>query len=140
MPIILRPKHVVGLWVVEGDQIVPNAQRTPETYREQQRKHLAKNPAAADPYVVPHQIAAFIGGGFWRVHCRCREAPHADPEWGLSCCFGCGAIYEHVMFPPDWRAIEDLLVKRPVQWMRNWQMPETLEQLRVEQLAMGDPV
>ncbi len=136
MPIILRPKHFPALW--NG---IPNEGRTPETYRMRQRDFLREQPAKGfAPHLSALQPQAYVGNGAWRIHCPCGEATHADPEWKLSCCFGCGTIYEHVMFPSNWREIEALLVKRPIQSSRNWQLPETLEYLTAEQKAHGDPV
>lgn len=83
---------------------------------------------------------AYIGCGVWRIECACHEAPHTDPEWKLACCFGCGAIYENVVFPERWRDIEKLLSMRRLQQHRNWIQPETFEELIAEQRAFGDPL
>lgn len=135
MAIILRPRHISGLW---GP--MPMGSRTALTYQMRQKMYLATNPAAVEPYEVTRRVEAYIGGGVWRVLCRCGEAPHADPDWKLSCCFGCGAIHTNITFPDNLEAIEALLAKRPVQLHRNWRTPETLEDLMAEQRAHGDPV
>lgn len=120
--------------------LVPNSDRTPEQYRAQQRQMLAANPAAADPWVSTSEVMAFVGGGAWRIHCTCGEATHVDPEWRLSCCFGCGSIRTNIVLPDNWEAIEILLAKRRAQIHRNWEAPETFADLLAEQLAYGDPV
>ncbi len=133
MPIILRTKYIAGLW---GG--IPERARTPELLRKAQAAYVAQNPAQNHaPEEQAEEKAAYIGNGCWRIHCRCKEATHTDPEWKIACCFGCGAIWR-VKFPDDWEAIEKLLVERPVQLHRNWEAPETLIDLIAEQLEHGD--
>jgi hypothetical protein len=140
MAVILRPKHVKGLWAEGTPEVVLPADRTPTTYRRRQVQFLAGNPAAFAPQETSEPNAAYIGMGAWRVTCTCGEAPHADPEWLLSCCFGCGLIWTNVTFPANWATIETLLILRRVAWQRNWRMPETYADLVAEQIAYGDPV
>jgi len=131
-PHILRPRDVPGITV-----------RTPDEYRGRQRALLRQNPAAhsKEPWLAIATVQAYVGAGAWRVRCTCGEAPPADPDWRLACCSGCGAIYEGVHFPPadTLAAIEAVLVLRPNQATRNWRPGETLEDLRAENLAHGDP-
>lgn len=136
MAIILRPKHIAGLW---GNK-APMGVRTLELLKARQASYLAPNAAACEPMEIDAPILAYVGNGAWRINCRCNEATHADPDWMAACCFGCGAIYTNVVFPEMWHAIEELLAKRPVQGHRNWQEPETYESLVAEQIAHGDPV
>lgn len=140
MAIILTTRHVEALWVGHDGRPVPLAERTPELLRRQQAAHVARNPATSAPQELADECEAYVGNGCWRVHCRCGERTHADPEWGLACCFGCGAIWTRVAFPVDRLAIETLLVLRPVQATRNWRQPETLADLTQEQVAHGDPI
>lgn len=129
------------LWgPIVGRGLLSPDQRDLSSLKEFQRLHLLRNPAASAPEELSAPIDAYIGAGAWRIRCRCGEATHADPDWRTACCFGCGAIYTAVVFPDDWRAIEELLCKRPVQVQRNWLMPETLDSLREEQIGHGDPV
>lgn len=135
MAIILRAKDIEGLW-----KLLPGETRTPETYRVAQHLFLSRNPAAVAPFEVDKLRQALIGGGIWRIECsKCNESPHTDPEWGISCCFGCGAIHTNIHFPDNYRAIEELLVKRPVQYQRNWSSSETFADLVKEQVEAGDP-
>jgi hypothetical protein len=141
MPVILRPKHFAGLWRTELTQSpLPNELRTFSELLRAQRAHLSRNPAASEPREISEPINAYIGNGAWRIRCACGEATHAEPDVHAAACFGCGAIYVNVVFPDNFAAIEELLVKRPIQSHRNWQEPETMEDLVKEQLAYGDPV
>lgn len=137
MAIILRPRHFSALW---GAMPLEHEQRTPERLRYFQRAHLARNPAAHEPTEFSEEKPAYIGNGAWRIHCRCGERTHADPEWKLACCFGCGAIWTNVVFPENWQAIEDLLSKRVLQGTRNWQPPETYDDLVAEQVQHGEAI
>lgn len=136
MAIILRAKDVEGLWRRLGSE-----PRTRESYFRAQMVFLASNAASGAPFTVDTQRFAFIGNGAWRITCtKCGEPPCTDPDWGVSCCFYCGAIHTNIVFPDNYREIEALLVKRHVPHQRNWAPPETLEDLINEQIAAGDPV
>jgi hypothetical protein len=134
MAIILTVRHINGLWGV-----VPYERRTLALLKENQAAYVAKNPATQAPTEIVSEIPAYVGSGCWRVHCRCGERTHTNPEWKEACCFGCGAIWTNVVFPEDWQKIDTLLAKRAVQGMRNWQAPETLDDLITEQIAHGEP-
>lgn len=142
MPIILTTRYFPRLWQTDPSDPAPPpvSERTQDSLRVMQARFVARNPAKSDPYEVYEPIPAYIDAGVWRVRCECGEAPHTDPEWRLACCFGCGAIYTNVVFPNNYKAIEDLLVKRRVQLHRNWRQPETLDDLIKEQIAHGEPV
>jgi len=140
MPIILRTKFIGALWTLPNGCALPNSERNTLTLRLQQAEYVSRNPALSDPREIATEKLAFIGNGCWRIHCECGEATHTDPEWGIACCFGCGAIWTNVVFPENWRAIEDLLVQRRLQASRNWEAPETIETLTEEQIAHGEPV
>lgn len=126
--VIRRPQHVPGIGA-----------RTPEEYRALQIKYLRKTGNPTEPWVSQDPIAAHVGAGAWRVWCPCGEAPPADPEWRLACCSGCGAIHDQVEFPEEREEIERVLLKRPNHAHRNWQAGETIDGLRRENLAHGDP-
>lgn len=138
MPVILRPKNVTGLWTQRGS-VLDMELRTPQQYRIQQIQHVALNPAISDPVEFSNPMQTYIGNGAWRISCPCGEATHADPEWNLSCCFGCGAIYTNLIVPVFKTVMERLLVKRRIQRHRNWHPSETLQNLIDEQIAFGDP-
>jgi hypothetical protein len=141
MAIILTTRHFGSLWNIDrAGAPPPMPERTLDSLKSNQRRHLAKNPAAHEPEIIVTPAEAYIGNGAWRIHCRCGERTHTDPTFGEACCFGCGAVYTDVVFPSDRAEIEELLAKRPVQAHRNWQPPETLETLRAEQIEHGDPV
>lgn len=141
MAIILRTRDIEGLWAASpiGPYVPPHA-RTPDALRERQAAYLALNPAAGRPFIASRGMEAYIGGGVWRVKCPCGERTHADPDWKLACCFGCGRIHADLVFPEDRERIEKLLVLRPTIAERNWAQPETYEDLVAEQIAHGDPI
>src|SRR5580765_585606 len=136
MPIILTTRHIEGLWK-NGPTgcFIPMEQRTLMLLGERQAIYLAMNPAASAPQILSRPIEAYIGNGCWRIKCRCGERTHTDPVWKMAFCFGCGARWMNVVFPENWNAIEDLLVKRPVQAARNWNSSETYDMLVQEQLV-----
>ncbi len=135
MPIILRAKHVEGLW--NG---LPKALRTPDAYRAAQEAFLTSQPMRNEVHAVDIEVKASIDAGVWRIPCRCGEWPHTDPEWGISCCFGCGARYTKIIFPEGWEKFEALLVLRLSPRTRNWVPSESYEDVVDEQVAHGDPV
>lgn len=120
--------------------------RTPEEYRQKQAAFIARGRLKRpylnwrDPVVVPDQVAAFVSGGCWVVLCPCGNAPAADPEWRLACCFECGAIYEGVSFPDSWQDVEAVLVARPKMHQRNANPSERLSVLASENVAHGHAV
>ncbi len=60
-----------------------------------------------------------VNDGAWIADCTCKGAGSAHPAFVHSCCFGCAAV-RIAIFPPDWAAIERVLLARPNQWNRNW--------------------
>lgn len=116
--------------------------RTAEDYRAKQAAHIADLMTARPngPWGAPHAVAApvdgYVNGGRWLVRCPCGNTPSASPEWGVACCFECGAVYT-VAFPDDRDAIESILVKRPVMRTRNWIPGETVADLDAENVAHG---
>lgn len=139
MAVILRPKHITALWL-DANGPIPMSDRTPERYRQQLAEFVTRRPAMLAPVDVLTPMEAYVGAGAWRIKCPCSERTHVDPEWGLSCCFGCAATYTNIVLPHDWQIIDALLAKRRIQGTRNWEAPETLTDLIAEQLAHGEPV
>lgn len=126
--VIFRPRHLPGIGV-----------RSPDEYRALQRRYLRRSGLTVEPWLHIGEVRAHVGAGAWRVRCVCGEAPPADPDWRLACCSGCGAVYEDVAFPDDREDIEAVLLKRRNHVTRNWQHGETVEELRRENLAHGEP-
>ncbi len=95
------------------------------------------------PHGTPHTEtltgSPLVRHGVWKIACSCGEHPVYSPEWGLACCFHCGAVYDGIPLPPMLAEIERLLLLRPVMVHRNWCPPETVDDLRAENLAHGDP-
>lgn len=89
-------------------------------------------------HAVAAPTTARINHGRWIIDCDCGAGNATDPRWGIACCFGCGAVHEHVIFPADWEALEAALVGRPHPRTRNWATGETIEALRDETAAHLD--
>lgn len=116
-----------------------------EAYRCLQAMHFAEAKAKyprkpwPDPFVTATAGTPQIHQGIWKVDCVCGNWPIFDPEWQEACCFTCGAIHQ-VAPPKDWRDIEAVLLARPEMTTRNYLPGETLDDLRAENFAHGDPV
>lgn len=117
---------------------------TPAAYRAWQAAVIAQHRQARprlawrDPFVSSSPVTPIVNGGRWVVVCPdCGNAPLYDPEWQLACCPDCGAIYEQLVPPSDWQAIEAVLMARPALYQRNWTPRETLADLVAENAAHG---
>ena len=95
------------------------------------------------------RVAAFINGGRWVLGCDiCHTAVVAEPLDPWFCCPGCGSggKWRAVVFPTkgDKAAIEAILLLRPgfrhSAPSRNWDLGETKDDLRRQNIAKGDPV
>lgn len=82
-------------------------------------------------------LIAYINHGRWVVDCpACTMGVLTHPEWSLACCAECGAVYQSVAFPQNWREIEGLLLNRPRPY-QNWMPKESAFDLRLENLEHG---
>jgi hypothetical protein len=87
-------------------------------------------------------VEAFVNHGRWLWKCnRCNEAQVASEHDRRAFCCGCfnhGAGYHEVVWPADnvRHQIETLLLRRPLA-NRNWFPNETIDQLQVENIALG---
>lgn len=109
--------------------------------KELQDKHqveLAKKRARGLP-VVEHRVTApqmaLVNHGRWIIHCPCGSGVAVDVDLPEARCFGCGAIYTSVTFPPDRVAIEAELVKRDRFDARNWLPGESVDDLRADRVV-----
>ena len=122
-----------------------SAVRSPDEWRALQRWVLAQNRARLpklswpDPWYCLERPPVHVNYGRWMIHCACGDCPLVHPDWHLSLCLGCGAVYEGLMMPFESDAIEAVLCARPHPSQRNW-TTETLDELRAENLAHGDEV
>lgn len=120
--------------------------RTPDEYREIQRRIIARNRKArptmpwSDPFISDLRPEVYIGAGTWLVRCVCGDCATVHPVWRLACCCFCGAIYEDLAIPDEADAIAAVLLKRSNPTTRNWKAPETVSDLRAQNLAHGEPV
>lgn len=73
---------------------------------------------------------AKVEHGRWMTHCvHCHSGMLLHPEWKLACCITCGAVYSSVQFPAEYKAIESLLLERPLREFQNWFPGETVQTL-----------
>lgn len=64
-------------------------------------------------------VYARVWQGQWIANCECNSASFVDPEEPVFFCFGCGnrsngSKPRPVVFPEEWREIEQKLLERPV--------------------------
>jgi len=120
-----------------------------EAYERKQRlsiirkKRVYPNLEWRDPIHVELKPPPFIGGGYWKIMCPCMNAPSADPDWRVACCFECGAIYTQLEFPENElrQRAERVLLFRGYEHQRNWNPRiETLNALVIENLQNGDAI
>lgn len=84
------------------------------------------------------EVPAFISRNRWYLHCpHCRGGVSCGPAWPIACCFECGAVFDHVWFPENWKEIEAVLLARPALDNRHWLLGETLEQLIEQNVSRG---
>jgi len=126
---MLRPLHVHGVSTPEGYRALQTAALAALATR-----HLRR---AAQPWICLAPRTVYVAMGKWLLRCVCGNAPAVDPEWRLACCLECGAIFEHVDVPDDWRAIEAALHKRPATRTQAWVPGETVADLEAENAAHG---
>lgn len=107
---------------------------------------LGHHPAADK---IEGELWAHISQGKWCVMCEiCHSAVVAEPEDPFFCCVACGSggAWRRVIFPRDdlKRQIEAVLLMRPgfrqSAPVRNWDWSESINDLRRQNLAEGDPV
>ena len=122
-----------------------------ETYRLAFERHCTEGRRRYPGLVWPRafrSVAAvqpIVSGGSWKVPCAtpdCGEFPLVKFEWGgLAICFACGAIYEGVQPPADRAEIERVLLQRHQPHTRNWSwpFPETVDDLRAQNIEQGEP-
>lgn len=128
--VIMSPLHVHGA-------------RTEREYEALQRRMIANGRIAhhalnwRDPWESEDQPPVFISGGKWLVRCECGNAPSVHPEWLVSRCFECGAIYRGLALPVNADRIEAVLALRPRPSNRAWSGSETVEDLVVENVLHG---
>lgn len=133
-----RPPHEFGASVYD-----------PLTYRGLMVLTLRGNKERfpARKWGIPHRAEAhelrcapFVNHGIWKIGCSCGDHPIYWPEYGEANCFLCGAMFVDVQPPKHYRDIEAILLKRPQMVNRNWTPDETLDDLRAQNLAAGDPI
>lgn len=135
-----------------GPDVLIQGVTSPETYVLAFERHCAEGRRRYPGLVWPRRWrsvatpAPIVSGGSWKIQCAtadCGEHPLVKFEWGgLAICFGCGAVYEGIAAPADRAEIERLLLNRPEARTRNWSWPspETVDDLRAQNIEAGDLV
>lgn len=104
--------------------------RTPRDYVICQHVNVMIRGARSWPTQV--KVQAYINAGRWVARCHwCSTAKAVAmltrPDWGIACCFECGAVYNRgsVIFPDAelLAAVVPLLLKRPSRDHQNWGNP-----------------
>lgn len=128
------------LSVIKGPRELHSV-RTPEAYRAAHAKQIAAR-ASTGQRIEVHELAAprpaqvdWESG--WVIECECSAGNSTHPEWEVACCFACGAVHTAITFPAQWRAIERLLLARPLQKQRAWVPSETVEELQAQNRSIG---
>jgi len=101
--------------------------KDPATYRAAHASQMKRKEQT--PHEVSEPQHAYINHGRWVVSCKCVGAGLTSPSFGISCCFDCGAVYTHILFPADVDAITHALLQRDNVENRNWTPDESLESL-----------
>lgn len=101
---------------------------------------LAKRGARFMVHDITEPIQARIDANRWLVDCECGNCCASDPEWGIACCYACGAVYRSVSFPDDRELLESVLVERKGLMQRAWEPGETLATLVAENRSIGADV
>lgn len=148
---IHRPAQHFGVTTPEHYHVFQEACINQNKEVKRQRPALKIGPwpeGFRDPWDFPEEKnpPVYIGNGTWFVRCRggstgmCGDAVSVDPIWRIGRCCWCGAVYSNVQFPADWQAIEEVLLRRPLQKTQNWQSSETVADLIQENIDHGvDP-
>ena len=114
--------------------------RTPDDYLRKHAAFIERQQRAGARYAVHDSAApvvAWVDHNEWKVLCGCGAANATHPEWGLACCYGCGAVHRTVVFPADVAGIEAALLKRGRPSERHWFPGETVDTLNAENIAAG---
>lgn len=101
-----------------------------DSYRKVHRQALMKNGKNVKENEADQ--VAYINHGRWLVNCReCNGAGLTSRTMKVSCCFDCGSVFTHVVFPKQAKKIETALLKRSDMASRNW-TTESVETLMKE--------
>lgn len=112
---------------------------TPEMYRSAHEAYVRASATITRTHVSKEKILMHVNNNRWSGICpECRSGVTSGRRWPEARCFGCGAIFIHVVWPGPLQ-MEDieqaLLVRPPVN--RNWQHGETVPALVAENIARG---
>ena len=89
------------------------------------------------PWPAKEPIRIYVNHGRWVGDCSCNSGIALADDHSRGYCFGCGAIYTHIVIPPDAREIERVLEMRPGFQHQNWSPSESLDELKRENNVHG---
>lgn len=128
VPFILSPREHHGVRSVE-EYLQKHAQFMKRQQRMGARYQVHESPGGR---------LARIHNNQWLIDCECGAGNSVHPEWGIACCFGCGAIHRLIIVPAEWREITAELVKRENPYDRHWMPGETVDDLKQENRERED--
>jgi hypothetical protein len=127
VPFILTAREQHGVKSI-GDYLAKHA-----SYIARLNRHGARYAV----HEVTDRVPARIDANRWLVDCACGNCCATDAEWGIACCYACGAIYRSVIFPAAKETIEAVLLTRPRSMDRAWSPNESLQDLVDENRRHG---
>jgi hypothetical protein len=87
----------------------------------------------------PERPSAEVNSSRWIVRCpRCGNAMPCDPDWEMTGCLECGALYRPTLPAREMvSVIEAVLALRPSHANRHWVPGESVEALLADNEAYG---
>lgn len=88
-------------------------------------------------------LVARVDSNSWLSDCpSCNAGVAIEPEWGIACCFSCGAVFRNIVVPDaeTREQIEDALLARPFAPVRTWLPTESVADLHEQNLVRGLPI
>lgn len=93
--------------------------------------------------VADKRIRAYVNHGRWMVRCEeCNSCQVVWPDDPVYLCAGCwnvtvGGKWRPVVFPAERAEIDAILSARPEERTRNWELHETVDELRQQNAEHG---
>lgn len=93
------------------------------------------------------QVLAYVNHNMWKANCNndgCSGCEFVWPDEPLFQCCACwnrdvDGAWKRVVLPPDALVIESVLRARPHPRTRNWDPDQTVDDIKAENRAAGDP-
>jgi hypothetical protein len=130
---------ILALDDVQGDLIrrLTRQAVSPASYAQAHGLFLERQPGRPRPHRSALALPMEVNHGRWVGLCpECRAGVTTGKRWPEARCFGCGAIFDQVLWPEALEALEALLLER-LPKNRHWKTGESLEQLLADNIAHG---